>query len=89
MRGRILFIAPQLRAFFTTSTFELDLTTGQVYTYLLPSEDIGVPCQQDKFDLNLLEERLQKQPDPVEHHTEELERIPLIRKTAFAADIMD
>ena len=32
---------------------------------------------------------MQKQPDPVEHHTEELERIPLIRKTAVAVDIMD
>ena len=39
-RGRILFNCPPLREFFPTSTFELDLTTGQVYTFLTPPEDI-------------------------------------------------
>ena len=53
-RGKILFNCPQLREFFTTSTFEVDLTTGRVYTYLLPPEDIGVPYQQEEFDVNLL-----------------------------------
>ena len=86
-RGKILFNCPHLRKFFTTSTFEVDLTTGQVYMYLLPPEDIGVPCQQEEFDVNLLREQFQKHPDPLEHHAEELKRIPLIRKTA--ADIMD
>ena len=47
-RGRILFNCPPLREFFPTSTFELDLTTGQVYTFLTPPEDIGVPCQQEE-----------------------------------------
>ena len=55
-RGKILFNSPQFREFFTTSTFEVDLTTGRVYMYLLPAEDIGVPCQQEEFDLNLLRE---------------------------------
>ena len=53
-RGKILFNSPQLREFFTTSIFEVDLTTGRVYMYLLPAEDIRVPCQQEEFDLNLL-----------------------------------
>ena len=43
-RGRILFTYPPLIEFFPTSTFELDLTAGQVYTFLTPSEDIGIPC---------------------------------------------
>ena len=30
-----------------------------------------------------------KDTDPIEHHTEELKRIPLIRKTAVPADTMD
>ena len=46
-RGKILFNCPPLSEFFHTSMFELDLTTGQVYTYLNPPEDIGVPCQQE------------------------------------------
>ena len=43
-RGRILFTYPPLIEFFPTSTFELDLTAGRVYTFLTPSEDIGIPC---------------------------------------------
>ena len=57
-RTKILVNCPLLREFFTTSTFEVDLTTGPVCTYLLPSEDIGVPSQQEKCDLNLLREQL-------------------------------
>ena len=81
-RGKILFNCPQLREFFTTSTFKVDLTTGQVYMYLQPPEDIGAPCQQDKFDLNLLRDHFQRHTDPVECHTEKLNRIPLIRKNS-------
>ena len=75
--------------FFPSSTFELDLTTGRVYTFLTPPEDIGVPCQQEEFDLELLAEKLQKDPDTSELHMEELERIPLVKKIAAPADIMD
>ena len=60
-----------------------------MYTFLSPQEDIGVPCQQEEFDLNLLAEKLENSQNPREHHIEELERIPLIRKKAASADIMD
>ena len=52
-RGRILFNCPPIREFFPTSTFELDLTMGRVYTFLTPPEDIGALCQQEEFDLEL------------------------------------
>ena len=74
-RGRILFNCPPLREYFNTKTFELNLTTGQVYTFLTPPEDIGIPCQQEEFNLNLLAEKLENIQDPSEHHMEELERI--------------
>ena len=57
--------------------------------YLFSPEDIGVACQQEEFDINLLREHFQKQMDPMEHQTEDLKRIPLTRKRAAAADIMD
>ena len=60
-----------------------------MYTFLYPPEDIGIPCQQEEFDLNLLGEKLEIGQDPSEHHMEELERIPLVRKIAAPADIMD
>ena len=63
MRGRILFNCPPLNEFFPTSTFELDLTSGQVHTFCNPAEDIGIPCQQEEFDLEALAEKLQKDPD--------------------------
>ena len=60
-RGRILFTCPPLNEFFTTSTFELDLATGCIYTFLTPSEDIGIPCQQE-FNLELLARKHQNGP---------------------------
>ena len=48
----------------------------------------GVACQHE-VDLTLLKELFQKQLDQMEPHMDELKRIPLIRKRAPAADIMD
>ena len=57
-RGRILFTCPPLNEFFPTSTFELDLATGCIYTFLTPPEDIGIPCQQEEFNLEPLARKL-------------------------------
>ena len=75
-RGRILFTFPPLNEFFHTSTFELNLATGRIYTLLTPPEDIGIPCQQEEFDLELLARKLQNDPENSEMCVEELERIP-------------
>ena len=60
-----------------------------MYTYLNPTEDIGIPCQQEQFDVELLAEKLQSNIDTSEICVEELERIPLTNKIATPADIMD
>ena len=88
-RGRILFTYPPLNEFFPTSTFELDLATGHIYTFLTPPEDIGIPCQQEEFDLELLARKLQNDPENSEMCVEELERIPHIKKEAAPTDCMD
>ena len=67
-QGKILFNCPPLSKYFCTSTFELDLTTGQVYTFLTPPEDIGIPCQQEQFNLELLAEKLQSDISTSRHH---------------------
>ena len=59
-----------------------------MYTYLNPSEYIGIPCQQEQFDLDLPAEKLQNDLDTSELYIDELERIPLIRKVAAPADII-
>ena len=88
-RGRILFTCPPLNEFFPTSTFELDLATGCIYTFLTPPEDIGIPCQQEEFDLELLARKLQNDPENSEMCVEELERIPRIKKKAAPAGCME
>ena len=62
-RDRILFTCPPLNEFFPTSSFELDLATGRIYTFLTASEDIGIPCQQEEFNLELLARKLQNDPE--------------------------
>ena len=87
--GRILFSCAPLSEFFKTSNFELYLRTGKVYTFLAPPEDIGVSCQQEQFDLELLTALLQNEKDTSTTHEEKLERIPMIKKIAGPADVMD
>ena len=87
--GRILFSCPPLSKFFNTSNFELDLRTGRVYTYLDPPEDIGVSCQQEQFDPEVLTDVLRGEHDTSTIHEEKLERIPRVKKIAGPADVMD
>ena len=60
-----------------------------MYTFLTQPEDIGIPCEQEEFDIELLAEKLQKDLETNELCMEELERILLIKKIAAPADIMD
>ena len=60
-----------------------------MYTFLTAPEDIGIPSQQEEFNLNHLAQQLEIGQDSNEHQMEELERIPLVRKIATPADVMD
>ena len=86
--GRIVFSCPTLSEFFRTSNFELDLKTGQVFTYLSPPENIGISCQKDPFDLEFLRNMLREEQDISMAQEEALERIPNIKKLAGPADTM-
>ena len=86
--GKIVFSCPTLSKFFRTSNFELDLKTGQVFTYLSPPENIGISCQKDPFDLEFLRNMLWEEQDISMAQEESLERIPNIKKLAGPADTM-
>ena len=88
MEGRILFSSPALSEFFKTSNFELNLKTGEVFTYLDPPEDIGIKCQKEPFDLESLKDTLQGKQDTGTMQEERLERIPSIKKLVGPADVM-
>ena len=87
--GRILFSCPTLIEFFPTSNFELDLKTGQVFTYLDPLEDIGFSCWKNEFDPGFLKSILQGECNTSAVHEEKLERIPRVKRIARPADVMD
>ena len=84
-----MFNSAELSDYFGISNFKLDLKTGQVYTYSTPTEDIGVPCQAEEFDIETLCEHFLGQSDDSDIETDELTRVPLIRKRAPMAEIMD
>ena len=83
--GRIVFSCPRLSEFFRTLNFELDLRTGQVFTYLSPPENIGIACQKDP---EFLRNMLREEQDISMAQEESLERIPNIKKLAGPADTM-
>ena len=83
-----MFSCPTLSEFFRTSNFELDLKTGQVFTYLSPPENIGISCQKEPFDLEFLRNTLREEQDISMAQEESLERIPNIKKLAGPADTM-
>ena len=86
--SKIVFSCPTLSEFFRTSNFELDLKTGQVFTYLSPPENIGISCQKEPFDLEFLCNMLREEQDISMAQEESLERIPNIKKLAGPADTM-
>ena len=86
--GRIVFSCPTLSEFFRTSNFELNLKTGQVFTYLSPPKNIGIACQKDPFDPDFLCNMLREEQDINMAQEESLERIPNIKKLAGPADTM-
>ena len=87
--NKIMFNSTELGDYFRISSFELDLKTGQVYTYSTPVEDIGIPCQAEEFDIETLREHFLGQPDDPDIQTDKLTRVPLIRKRAPMAETMD
>ena len=88
-QGRILFNCPTLEKHFDTASFKLDLRSGHPYTYTTPPVYIGVPCQKEEFDLELLLEKFNNGHDSDEPLMQELELVPLIRKIAAPTDVMD
>ena len=64
---------PPLEKYFDTANFELDLRTGRAHTYSTPPVYIGIPCQEEEFDLKLLLEMLENGHDSDEPQMQELE----------------
>ena len=79
--------APELRRFFKTSTFEICIDDGKMYTYTDPKVDIGVGLEQDPFELDKLEEHF-REHTKVTEVTHQMERIPLMERTTPTTEVM-
>ena len=66
---QILIKAPELRRFFNTSTFEICIDNGRMYTYTDPKVDIGVGLADEPFELGKLEEHFMELTKVSEVHT--------------------
>ena len=56
----ILINAPELKRFFKTSTFEISIDSGKMYTYTDPKVDIGVGLEDMAFDIEKLEDHFKE-----------------------------
>ena len=83
----ILINSPELKQFFPTTTFEICLDSGRMYTYTDPKVDIGVVLEPDPFDTDELENHFKEQTkvEEVEHC---MERIPLMERTMSTTEVM-
>ena len=84
---QILIKAPELRRFFKTSTFEICIDNGKMYTYTDPKVDIGVGLADEPFELDKLEEHF-REHTKVTEVTHQMERIPLMERTTPTTEVM-
>ena len=83
----ILINAPELKRFFKTSTFEISIDSGKMYTYTDPKVDIGVGLEVDPFDIDKLEDHF-KEHTKVTEVNHQMERIPLMERTMPTTEVM-
>ena len=83
----ILINAPELKRFFGTSTFEISIDSGKMYTYTDPKVDIGVGLEADPFDIDKLEDHFKEHTKVTEVY-HQMERIPLMERRTPTTEVM-
>ena len=79
--------APELKRFFKTSTFEISIDSGKMYTYTDPKVDIGVDLEADPFDIDKLEDHFREHTKVTEVN-HQIERIPLMERRTLMTEVM-
>ena len=83
----ILINAPELKRFFQTTTFEICIDSGKMYTYTDPKVDIRVGLDPYPFDIDSLENHF-KEHTKVAEVKHQMERIPLMERTTHTTEVM-
>ena len=57
------------------------MQTGQMYTHTQPAMEVGITCQMEEFNLDILKARLDAMEPPIECQQDEgtMPRIPLVQ----------
>ena len=57
---------PSLQKCFKVTCFQINVQTGQMYIHTQPATDIGIKCQMEEFDQDILKARLDAMAPPIE-----------------------
>ena len=90
-RGKIVLVrCHSLRPYFKVSCLAINVQTGQMYMHTQPATDVGINCQMEEFNLDILKARLDARASPIESQWYEgtLPRIPLVQRTGPINEIM-
>ena len=79
-----------LKPYFKVACFQINVQTGQMYMHTQPAMDVGINCQMEEFDLDILRARLDTISPPLESQRDEgtLPRILLVQRTGPINEIM-
>ena len=55
-----------LKPYFKVLFFQINVQTGQMYTHTQPATDVGINCQMEEFDLDILKARLDTMAPPIQ-----------------------
>ena len=90
-RGKTVLVrCHSLKPYFKVTCFQINVQTGQMYMHTQPAMDVGINCQMEEFDLDILKARLDAMAPPPESQQNEgtLPRIPLVQRTGPINEIM-
>ena len=70
-----------LKPYFKILCFQINMQMGQMYTNTQPAMEVGITCQMEEFNLDILKARLDAMAPPIECQQDEgtLPRIPLVQ----------
>ena len=79
-----------LKPYFKVAYFQINVQMGQMYMHMQPAMDVGISCQMEEFDLEILRARLDAISPPLESQCDEgtIRRIPLLQRTGSINEIM-
>ena len=90
-KGKIVLVrCHSLKPYFKMLCLQINMQTGQMYTHIQPAMEVGITCQMEKFNLDILKARLDAMEPPIECQQDEgtMPRIPLVQMTGPINEVL-